>query len=83
MSRIPVQLKDAYKSAVKSGWVIERDGHDHLVWRNPDGRQFTTSGSNIGSQRSVRNYLSGLKRAGLAIPSQRRPPKKKRQNAAA
>ncbi len=77
MPYVPSQLREAYKAAKKANWVVLHDGNDHLEWQNPDGRKFTTTSSNIGNRRTEMNYLLGLRRIGLDIPSQRRPPKKK------
>lgn len=75
---IPAQLRDAARAARAAKWTIEKDGHDHLRWTNPEGKWTWTSGTNIGCGHTVANYLSDLARLGLDIPSRRRPPKKKR-----
>lgn len=74
---VPTQLRDAYRAAKEANWTFETDGRQHLRWINPEGQWTWTSGTNIGSKRTVKNYLSALSSLGLDIPSKRKPPKPK------
>jgi hypothetical protein len=64
--KIPRELRRVHRVAVAQGWTVTLTGGGHHCWCSATGAQIFT-GSTPGDQRSIKNHIAKLRRAGLRL----------------
>lgn len=60
------ELRATARTARKQGWDIRQTRNGHYQWFSPEGQLVTTTPGSAAGERSAKNYLAYLKRAGLS-----------------
>lgn len=70
-------LKRTLREVERAGWTITRRG-GHYLLDSPEGQRVVSCASRAGG-RAHQNFLGQLKRAGLDLRRDQRPPRRKRR----
>lgn len=67
IARDASQFRALVKFAIKNGWRVEATKNNHVKFYSPDGLHIFVASTTAGSNRSLSNLKSQLRRAGLPV----------------